>query len=160
MPDAQAAHEKTITGLLAALGGANLIYGLGMLELGITFDFAQLVMDNETAKMIKKAVSGIAVNEETLAVDVIKEVGAGGEFITHDHTYRNFKKEQSQSKLIDRRMREAWLGLGGKDYTERAYEEAISILENHKPDPLSDDAKTKIRAIVEEAEAEYGVKKK
>ncbi|HED24136.1 MAG TPA: [trimethylamine--corrinoid protein] Co-methyltransferase, partial [Firmicutes bacterium] len=47
MPDAQAAHEKTITAMLAAQGGANLIYGAGMLELGVTFDFAQLLIDNE-----------------------------------------------------------------------------------------------------------------
>ncbi len=144
---------------MAALGGANLIYGLGMLELGITFDFAQLVMDNEMAKMIKKAVSGISVTEETLAVDVIKQVGAGGEFVTSDHTFQHFKTAHSQTKLIDRRMRDTWLGLGGKDFTERAYEVAISILENHKPDPLPAGAAEKIREIVEQAEKEYGINK-
>lgn len=142
---------------MAALGGANLIYGLGMLELGITFDFAQLVMDNEMAKMIKKSVSGISVTEETLAVDVIKQVGAGGEFVTNDHTFRHFKTAHSQSKLIDRRMRDTWLGLGGKDFTERAYEEAVFILQNHKPDPLPAGVAEKMRAIVEEAEKEYGL---
>jgi len=142
---------------LAALGGANLIYGLGMLELGITFDFAQLVMDNEMAKMIKKSVTGISVTEETLAVDVIKQVGAGGEFVTNDHTFRHFKTAHSQTKLIDRRMRDTWLDLGGKDFTERAYEVAVSILENHKPDPLPAGVAEKIREIVVEAEKEYGI---
>lgn len=128
-----------------------------MLELGITFDFAQLVMDNEMAKMIKKAVSGIEVSEETLAVDVIKQVGAGGEFVTSDHTFRHFRTAHSQTKLIDRRMRDTWIGMGRKDFTERAYEAAISILENHKPDPLPAGAAEKIRRIVEEAEKEYGI---
>ncbi|NIO04388.1 MAG: Trimethylamine methyltransferase MttB, partial [Proteobacteria bacterium] len=58
-----------------ALAGANLIYGLGMLEMGMTLSFAQLVMDNEFARMIKHVVKGIPVNDETLAVDVIREIG-------------------------------------------------------------------------------------
>ena len=45
MTDAQSGHEKTLTGLLPALAGANLIYGLGMLESGVTLDYGQLVMD-------------------------------------------------------------------------------------------------------------------
>lgn len=128
-----------------------------MLELGITFDFAQLLMDNEMAKMIKKAVTGISVTEETLAVDVIKQVGAGGEFVTNDHTFRYFKTAHSQTKLIDRRMRDTWLSLGGKDFAERAYEEAIFILQNHKPDPLPAGVAERIREIVVEAEKEYGI---
>ncbi|CEO88974.1 conserved hypothetical protein [Syntrophaceticus schinkii] len=130
-----------------------------MLELGITFDYAQLVMDNDMAKMIKKAVEGVVVNDATLAVDVIRQVGAAGEFITHEHTFKHMKTEQSQPKLIDRRMRDAWLERGGKDFAERAYEEAIYILENHKPDPLPDGVPEQIRAIIEEAEEEYGIKK-
>ena len=75
--DAQSGHEKTITGLLPALAGANLIYGLGMIEMGMTIDYGQMVMDNEFARMIKYVVQGIPVNDETLAVDVIHEIGVG-----------------------------------------------------------------------------------
>lgn len=135
-----------------------MIYGPGMLELGVTFDYAQLLIDNEIARMVNKVVEGIPVNDDTLAVDLIKEVGSSGQFVTKEHTYKHFK-EQSQSKLIDRRMREAWLEKGGTDLTTRAYEEAIHILETHKPDPLPDGAQEKIRKIVEEAEIEYGLKK-
>lgn len=142
---------------MPALAGANLIYGLGMLELGITFDYAQLVMDNEIARMIKKSVGGINVNEEEMAVDVIQQVGAGGEFISHEHTFQHFR-EQSQNRLIDRKMRDAWLAEGGKDMTERAYEEAKRILENHKPDPLPSGAAETMREIVQGAEKEYGLK--
>lgn len=143
---------------MAALAGANIIYGLGMLEMGITFDYAKLVMDNEFAGMVKKIISGIEVNEETLAVDVIKQVGAAGEFVSHEHTYRHFKNEQSQSKLIDRRMPEDWLAMGGKDLTERANEVAQQIYSNYKPEQLPDGVKKKLRDIVNEAEEYYGVK--
>ncbi len=135
-----------------------MIYGPGMLELGVTFDYAQLLIDNEIARMVNKVVAGIPVTDESLAVDVIKEVGSTGEFITKEHTYKYYK-DQSQSKLIDRRMRESWLEKGGKDLTERAYEEAIHIMETHKPDPLPAGAAEEMRRIVEEAEEEYGVKK-
>jgi len=157
LADAQAAHETTTSGLLTALAGANIIYGLGMLEMGITFDYAKLVMDNEFAGMIKKIISGIEVNEETLAVDIIKQVGAGGEFVSHEHTYKNFKKEQSQSKLIDRRMPEEWLAMGGKSLTERANEAAQQLYSEYVPEPLSEEAKAALRRIVNEAEEFYGV---
>lgn len=142
--------------MLAAQGGANLIYGAGMLEFGMTFDFAQLLMDSEIFKMILRAVSGIVVNDANMALDVIKDVGTG-EFVSHEHTFKNFKQNQVQTKLINRQSREAWLADGEKSFTERAYEAAINIIENHKPDPLEPAAKEAIRSIVENAEKEYGV---
>ena len=122
----------------------------------MTIDYGQMVMDNEFARMIKYLVQGIAVNDETLAVDVIKEIGVGKDFLSHASTYKHMRT-QSQPKLIDRRMREDWQAAGGTDIYQRALEEARYILENHKPDPLADDVLAAIHAIVEEAEAELGV---
>lgn len=140
------------------MAGANLIYGAGMLELGITYDYAMMVMENEMAAMIKKSVQGISVSDETVAVDVIKQVGSAGNFITQDHTFTHMRT-QSQSRLIDRRMRGSWLDVGGKDITEKAYAKAIEILETYKPEPLPEEVAARLRAIVEEAEKEYGVEK-
>jgi trimethylamine--corrinoid protein Co-methyltransferase len=155
--DAQAAHEKTLTGLLPALAGANLIYGLGMLEMGMTFSFGQLVMDNEFARMIKHVVKGIPVNDETLGVDIIGEVGAFGDFLSHESTLQHMRAVQSQPKLIDRRTREDWVKSGGTTISQRAEEQARHILENHKPEPLPNDVLSTIRSIVEETEKELGV---
>ena len=141
---------------MPALAGANLIYGLGMIEMGMTIDFGQLVMDNEFAKMIKFVLRGIPVNDETLATDVIHEVGIGKDFLGHISTL-NHMKSQSQPKLIDRRMRERWTASGSTDMYQRAIEEARYILENHKPDPLPNNVLAAMRAIVEEAEEELGV---
>jgi len=66
-----------LTVLLHALAGANIIYGLGMLEMGITLSFGQLVLDCEFAQMIKHVVRGIPVNDETLAVDATRTRGNG-----------------------------------------------------------------------------------
>lgn len=141
------------------MAGANLIYGLGMIEMGMTIDYGQMVMDNEFARMIKYLVQGIPVNDETLAVDVIKEIGVGKDFLSHESTYKHMRT-QSQPKLIDRRMREDWQAAGATDIYQRALEEARYILENHKPDPLPDDVLAAIRSIVEEAEAELGIRAK
>ncbi len=144
--------------MLAAQGGANLIYGAGMLELGVTFDFAQLLIDNEIFKMIKKVIGGIEISDEKMALEVIHEVGPGGEFVSHEHTFHHFRKEQSQSILIDRQNRTGWLNSGGRSMTERAYEEANAILQSYEPEPLPNTTVEKLREIVEEAEKEYGLR--
>ena len=104
MVDFQSGHEKTITGLLPALSGCNVIYGLGMLEMGITFDLAQLVLDNEVAGLIKTAVNGMVVNDETLSVDLIKEIGPFKDYLAHDSTFDNMHSISSP-KLINRQDR-------------------------------------------------------
>ena len=126
--------------------------------MGMTIDYGQLVMDNEFARMIKYTVQGIPVNDETLAVDVINEIGIGKDFLSHDSTYKHMRS-QSHPELIDRKMREDWVQAGSTDIYQRAMEQARFILENHKPDPLDEDILSTIRSIVEEAEAELGVNK-
>ena len=72
-----------------------MIYGLGMLESGITFDFGQLVLDCEFARMIKHTVQGFRVNDDTLALDVIKEIGPGGHYLMHEHTLKGMRSHGS-----------------------------------------------------------------
>ena len=134
-----------------------MIYGLGMLESGITFDFGQLVLDCEFARMIKHTVQGFRVNDDTLALDVIKEIGPGGHYLMHEHTLKGMTS-QSRPELIDRRIREVWEKDGSTTAYERATAKAKWILENHKPDPLPDEVLDKIRAIIDETEKEMGIK--
>ncbi len=141
---------------MAALAGANLIYGAGMIESGVTFDCAQLVMDDEIAAMIKHVVGGFRVDDETLAVDDIAAVGPFGDFLSLDATLRHMR-EQSQPALLDRRVREDWEARGGSDLYERARAAALEIVESHKPEPIDPDAAKQIRAIVEAAGRERGV---
>ena len=142
--------------MLAALAGVNVIYGLGMLEMGVTLDLGQLVMDNEFAGMIKHVLNGIPVNDETLAVDVIHAVGPFKDFLSQKHTLKH-RKSQSHPQLIDRRRRTKWEKLGKTDIYERATAKAREILETHQPDPLPDSVLTEIRSIIEDSERELGV---
>jgi len=123
-----------------------------MIESGVTFDYGQLVMDNEFAKMVKHAVSGVPVDDELLGVDDIAQVGPFGDFLSLDATLK-FMRGQSQPKLIDRRVREDWAAGGGKDLHQRATEEARRILATHRPAALSDDVLRQIRGIVDAADA-------
>ena len=157
MVDAQSGHEKTITGMLPALAGANVIYGLGMLEMGITFDLTQLVIDNEIAEMIKFTLNGIPVNDETLAVNVIREMGIGKDYLSHESTYQHMAS-QSRAQLMDRRMREDWEADGSKDIYQRAHEKMRNILKTYEPPQLTSGVLQDIREIVDEAEKEQGVK--
>jgi trimethylamine--corrinoid protein Co-methyltransferase len=134
-----------------------MIYGLGMLESGITFDFGQLVLDCEFARMIKHTVQGFRVTDETLALDVIKEIGPGGHYLMHEHTLDGMRG-QSRPELIDRQQREIWEKEGATRAYERAVAKAKWILENHRPDPLPDDVLKKIRAIVLDTEKEMGIR--
>jgi trimethylamine--corrinoid protein Co-methyltransferase len=154
VPDAQAGHEKTLTGMCAAMAGTNLIYGAGMLDSGLIFSYAQLVIDNDIFKMIRKVMQGMQVDDENLAVDIIKSVGPGGDFLLQDHTMKYMRTLPSAPNLIERNNRENWLAAGGQSLAERAAERAADILANHQPLALSTREKSALRAIVEESEEE------
>jgi trimethylamine--corrinoid protein Co-methyltransferase len=138
------------------LAGANIIYGLGMLEMGVTFCYHQLLMDSDVADMIKFSLAGVPVNDETLSVDIIKEIGHSGIFLGHKNTFAN-RKIQSQPALIDRNMRGRWTDRGSTTMTDRAKLKLKDILATHRPPELSPETRAAVRAIVNEAERAYGV---
>ena len=138
------------------MAGANLIYGAGMIESGVTFDCGQFVMDNEIARMIKHVVGGIRVDDETLAVEDIATVGAFGDFLSLDATLKHMR-ELSQPEVLDRRVREDWEARGSTDLYARCLETARDVLREYHPEPLPDDVAARIRAIVEETDRAAGV---
>jgi len=146
--------------MLTALAGSSIIYGMGMLEMGMTMSYEQLLIDAEIVRMTRRIMQGIAVNDETLAADVIKAVGPAGTYLAQRHTIKHMREESSQTKLIDRHSFESWEKKGSKDMLTVAGEEAIKILENHKPMPLPDAAAREIRKIIEDAEGDLAERNK
>jgi trimethylamine--corrinoid protein Co-methyltransferase len=138
---------------LPALAGANLIYGMGMLESGQTWSHEQLVIDNDIVTMVKRVIQGIDVTDDTMAVDIVKQAHKIKDFLHQKHTIQ-FMRSQSRPKLIDRTTRGTWEAKGGKDLTQRAKEEARRIIKTHQPEPLSDDVKKTLREIVDSARKE------
>jgi trimethylamine--corrinoid protein Co-methyltransferase len=156
-PQVQAAFEKTLTGVSAAMAGANLISGIGGIETGLTFDFGQAVLDDEIVRMIQHLKRGIEVNDETLSVDIIHEIGPFGEYLSHNTTLLKMKS-LSHTQLFDRSNREDWENKGKPQSYAKALSRAIDILENHRPEPLPQSAVKRISAIVKEVEKEVSVK--
>ncbi len=138
------------------LSGANLIYGAGLLEAGISYSHGQLVLDNETIKMVRRLMEGIPVNDETLAVNDIIEACPGGNYMGYDLTMKLLRGYHSSSVLFDRQTRTGWEAeTGGRDTAARADEIADDIIANHRPSvELSDEVKKELRAIIADAEVE------
>jgi len=111
-------------------------------------------MDDEICKAVLKAVQGIEVNDETLAVDVIDKVGPGGHFLAEKHTLKHFKDVLFFPELSDRHSYDAWKKTGGKSMIKRAGEKAEEILKEHWPKPLDKDVQKEISEIISRAEKE------
>lgn len=150
--DAQIGHEKTLTGLMPALAKTSLIYGMGMIDMGMAVSYEQLLMDAEFVRMFKRAEQGITVNEDTLALDVIKAVGPAGNYLGQKHTLKHMRKEISTAKLIDRKSYSLWEREGSMDIVQRANKEAKRIFAEHEPERLAQEIIEKMDRIIESAQ--------
>jgi trimethylamine--corrinoid protein Co-methyltransferase len=153
--DQQAAIEATLSIVIAALSGANLIHDVGYLESGLLGSFDMLVMSDEVIGMAKRILAGVAVTPDTLAVDVIERVGPGGHYLTQEHTRTHFKSETWFPTLIDRQMRRTWQAGGGQTMAERVRAKVLDILAHHQPMPIPSEVENKLRAIVTQAEERH-----
>jgi len=153
--DQQAAIESAMSVMVAALSGANLIHDAGYLESGLLGSYDMLVMSNEAMGMAKHILGGVTVTPETLAVDVIEQVGPGGHFLTQDHTRRHFRSEFWFPTLMDRQMRRAWEASGSETLAERARAKVKDILKHHEPLPIPADVEARLRAIVAQADERH-----
>ncbi len=150
--DAQSGYESAITGLLCALAGANFIHdAAGLMEFAMTVCYEKYVIDNEILGMVMRAVEGIKVNDDTLAFDLIKQVGPGGNFVAAKHTRRFMRSEHYQPSLSDRDSRDEWEAKGGKTTWERASQRVEEIIANHDyslPAPVRQQVLSEITGIV------------
>jgi len=144
--------------MLPGLAGANLIYGMGQIESGLTWSSDQIVIDNDIVKMIKRVIRGVDVTDETMAVDLIANAHEIKDFLHQKHTMKFVRQEQVKPKLMDRTMLGTWQANGSKDLIQRGKEETQRILSTHEPTPLSDDVQKELREIVKAAEKEVASK--
>jgi trimethylamine--corrinoid protein Co-methyltransferase len=151
--DAQSGYESAITNLLCALAGANFIHdAAGLMEFALTVCYEKYVIDNEILGMVMRAVEGIRVDDDTLAFELIKQVGPGGNFITAKHTRRFMHKEHYEPSLSNRDSREEWEAEGSKVTWERASEMVRTIIDSHTgqlPDVVRRQVLSEIKGIVD-----------
>ena len=124
-----------------------MIYGAGMLELGMTFSLEQLVMDNDFISMIMKSRDSVPVTDETLAYKAIRDTGFGGHFLAHKTTLKNVNLP-SHPSIINRQMYGDWERAGSKDLASAAHDKVVDILQNHQIEPIDADILKEMKAIV------------
>jgi trimethylamine--corrinoid protein Co-methyltransferase len=153
--DAQAGYETGILNLFSALSGSDVVIEGTSASLENTAASVpeQAVIGNEICSFINRILQGIEVNPDTLAVDVIREIGPGGEYLTHDHTAKHFRSEQWDAELGNRLTRDHWEEKGAKDIRARARDKFKKILATHQPKPLAPEVQKKLQHIVDQAEA-------
>jgi trimethylamine---corrinoid protein Co-methyltransferase len=135
--DYQGGADSVIGQLLLTLSGANVVYGIGELAGMDANSLEKVVMDHEIFRSIKKFLNGIPVSKETLAFDIVKEVGPEGDFLGNKHTHEWFKKEYIFADILDRKSKSAWEKEGAKDSQERAKEYVQSVLKKSALNRLS-----------------------
>ena len=153
--DEQAAMASTINTATAALVGGNMIHDVGYLEQGLTSSMEMMVATNEIIDRVKRILRGIPVTDETKALNVMDDVGPGGHYLEHDHTYERFKTEIWRPDLTDRLNWENWEAAGSKSYRDRVRECVIEVIET-ETEPLMDEAMYKeLRHICELADERH-----
>ncbi|MCK0166451.1 trimethylamine methyltransferase family protein [Jannaschia sp. S6380] len=116
LPDAQAAYETANSLNAGLLAGVNfMLHSCGWLEGGLVADFEKFVMDADQLGVLHKLAEGIRVDEDTLAMDALREVGPGGHYLGCAHTQANFKTAFWKSGLLDYKPFETWVDEGGRD---------------------------------------------
>lgn len=152
--DEQAGYEKGMQWLTTSISGTNAILGAGHLENEMLMSYEQLAIDDELIGWIKHFMRGITINKETLALDLIHEVGpVPGHYLTTKMTKEWWKKEQFLTKVSDRHPYKVWSELGSKDVVTKAKERVEAIFRKIEPAPvLPDDVCKEMDKIIADAE--------
>jgi trimethylamine--corrinoid protein Co-methyltransferase len=132
-----------LSAFLPALVGADVLYGVGLIDEAKTLSYEDMVVGDEVAGMLLRAVRGVGVSAEALAEEVINKAGPGGNFLFEKHTLRNLRKELFIPELLDRPRLE--------DVRRSAKEKAKEIIATHRPEPLGKEVKAELRKIIKEA---------
>jgi len=150
--DEQAALEGALSSYFSALSGGDLCHDVGYTESGMTGSIFQTVMMDEAIGYSRRITRGIEVNEDTLATDVIHNVGPDGHYLYEDHTMRHFKTEFWYPTLCDRRNYEEWEAAGAKPMRQRVIDRTHAILGSHTPSAVRPETVEAIRTVMDAAE--------
>lgn len=149
VPDSQCGAESALGIILGTLAGVNVISGPGMMDFESCQSLEKLLLDNELCGMARRLSRGIDTSDEALAMDILKEVGHEGKFLTHRHTLKWFTKEQFiPSSVIDRSTRREWVDNGEKSCRERSKDMIEKLLKSGKGKVIDRETEKKLNDIM------------
>jgi trimethylamine---corrinoid protein Co-methyltransferase len=146
--DAQAGMEGAEATFLSLAVGSNLNHDVGYMDFGMTASLELIVLMDEFISLNRRLFAGVEVSPETLAVDVVRQVGPGGDFLSTKHTKRHVRSAQWRPTIINRQGHVRWQEEGGLDLAEKARRKALKILAEHEPARLPEDVAARIDALV------------
>ena len=155
--DQQAAIESTMQVIYSSLSGAAMVHDIGFIDCADTGSLEMLVMNDEIIAMNKRVMRGLEVNDDTLMLDLIDEVGPGGEFASAVETARRCRQEIFNPKLMDRDPWPAWEQNGAASMLDRVRQRLEYILSNDQPLSVPKEIAEKIESILAEAEKREGL---
>jgi trimethylamine--corrinoid protein Co-methyltransferase len=150
--DEQAIIEGSLSVFFSALTAGDLCHDVGYTESGMTGSVFQLAAMDEAIGYSRRITRGIEVNDDTLAVDVIHNVGPNGHYLREKHTRRHYKTEFWYPNLHDRRNYEEWNEMGRTTMKDRTVARVHDILASHQPSPIKPETERVIQQVLEEAE--------
>jgi len=133
--DAQAAADAAYQVRDALMMGANLVHDVGYLEAGLTTSPEMIVFTAELIDMHRRFMQGVSLDDESFALDVIHEVGPGGDFVAAEHTLKHFRSYWYPT-LFERRRVDQWEAAGSPTLGDRLRKKTIAIMDSHEPEPL------------------------
>lgn len=148
LADEQAAVETTFYGFGAALAGVDLVFDAGGIEGGLLFSPEVAAMADEVIGMIRGSIADVEIDDETLALETIREVGIGGTFLGERHTLTHFR-ELWTPRLLSWDMRKDWETAGSTTMRDRSRERVLSILAEHRPPELPDDLVAAMHEVID-----------
>jgi trimethylamine--corrinoid protein Co-methyltransferase len=156
LPDIQAGIDAAMWILWTAMSGANLVHDLGYIESGLTCSLEMIVASDEIISFVRRLMAGIEITPATLALDVIDEVGPGGDFLGTKHTLSHFREVWSP-RIFDRRTHPGWVEAGRPDFLGTARKIALEAVHNHRGEPLAAETLEVLRTIVTESDTRAGI---
>lgn len=149
-PNWQAGVDNSLSTLMASIVMSDMLLGCGFLHGSRIWSYAEMLMDCEIFSIVHKTLDGIVVDDENLALDVIKNVGPGGNFLKEKHT-RKHMREIYMPQFMDRRPYNEWQAKqdGPADW---ALAKAREILATHIPEPLDPRLSTELQSVIDSVE--------
>jgi trimethylamine--corrinoid protein Co-methyltransferase len=149
--DEQAAMESMASIMMASLDGCNLVHNIGYLGQGLVGSVASVVMCSEIISYVRRIMRGFDISRDRIGLDVIHEVGPGGNYLAQEQTLKYCREEHWLPRFINRQSPETWQKEGGKRHGKVVAEKALDILAAHQPDRLPGDTLKRLDAIIEKS---------
>lgn len=151
LPDAQAGLEAGMTLMAGALAGADIFGHLGICGVDQAGSLAMLMLQHEIVQYVERFMNGFQIDDEHLAVEVLRQVGHDGTFLDNEHTVHHFRQELWFPGLLDRQYYGPWLEGGGADMHQRCAAAAKRLLSGHETPPLEPEINREVERIVQSA---------